>query len=101
MKASGTKLTQLECVKAGTVWAGTQPGRRKKYSTILLPVQKRRTTRTLYLTSANNPNSQNCLRRCMKVAHMAKLSPIRVLQLSVKRLAQCELARSIGSSTPT
>ena len=70
-------------------------------NTILLPVQKRRTTRTLYLTSANNPDSQNCLRRCMKVAHMAKLSPIRLLQLSVKRLAQCELARSIGSSTPT
>ena len=37
----------------------------------------------------------------MKVAHMAKLSPIRLLQLSVKRLAQYELARSIGSSTPT
>jgi hypothetical protein len=38
MKASGTKLTQLECVKAGTVWAGTQPGRRKKYSTVLLEI---------------------------------------------------------------
>ena len=45
-------------------------------------------------------DDQNCLRRCMKVAHMAKLSPIRVLQLSVKRLAQYVLARSIGSSTP-
>ena len=37
----------------------------------------------------------------MKVAHMAKLSPIRLLQLSVKRLEQYELARSIGSNTPT
>ena len=36
----------------------------------------------------------------MKVAHMAKLSPIKLLQLSVKRLAQYVLARSIGSSTP-
>ena len=44
---------------------------------------------------------QNCLRRCINVAHMAKLSPTRLLQLSVKRLAQYALARIIGRSTPT
>ena len=49
---------------------------------------------------SRNSTSQNCLRRCIKVAHIARLSPIRVLQLSVKRLAQYELARSIGSNTP-
>ena len=37
----------------------------------------------------------------MQVTHMAKLSPSRLLQLSVKRFAQYVLARSIGSSIAT
>ena len=55
----------------------------------------------LHRSARDNPVDQNCLRRCMQVTHMAKLSPSRLLQLSVKRFAQYVLARSIGSSIAT